>query len=385
MQLTSHVSRLWLAALIALAAALAAPAASAYPEFRFSTGAARCTMCHYSPDGGGLINDYGRFASEGQISRGGDGDFMHGLVDEPDWLATGADFRVAATARDRDADPELALFPMQGDIYSNFFAGDFSLAITLGVRAQVRESDSPLSRIVSREHYAMWQPDATGPYARVGRYFPTYGFRNVDHTSYMRRYLGLHTLEEKYALGGGVVEEEWEVHANAYMPAPVLPLDFSSPSVVGREATGGALYGEYRLGNDGTVGAQSKIDFTSDDARYLAGVLGSYYFDAPSLLANAQLDLGRQTFDFDPGPSRNQLAARLGLNYFPIQGLMLGASVERYDDDLSVSVQRDALSLSAQFFPLAHWEVMGMARFEAQGGEYGDASTLGLLMLHYYL
>lgn len=385
MQLKNIPPAPWLGALALAAALAAAPAASAYPEFRFSTGNTRCNMCHYSPDGGGLINDFGRFASESDISRGGDGDFMHGLVDEPDWLATGADFRVAATARERAPDAEFTFFPMQGDVYSNFFAGDFSLSVTLGVRAQARDSDFGLDRIVSREHYAMWQPGATGPYARLGRFFPTYGIRTVDHTSYTRRFLGLHSLEENYALGGGYVEDDWEFHANAYVPAPVLSLDIANPEVVGRPASGGALYYERRLDNDGTVGAQTKIDFTGDDARFLAGLLGAYYFDAPSLLAMAQLDVGRRTFDFEPGPGQNQLSAHLGLRYFPLEGLMLGAAAERYDDALSADVARDALSLTAQFFPLAHWEVMAMGKFETQGGELDDPDLLGMLMLHYYL
>ena len=383
MQLTS--ARAWICAGAAIAMLAAAPAASAYPEFQFSTGNTRCNMCHFSPDGGGLINNFGRFAAGNEISRGGDGSFMHGLVDEPDWLRTGADFRLAAMMRDNSADPELALFPMQGDVYTQLSGGDFSLSVTLGVRAQVREADALLSRVVSREHYAMWRPSTTGPYARAGRYFPTYGFRSVDHTSYMRRFLGLHSFEETYTVGGGVVENDWELHANAYVPAPVAPLDFSSPAVVGRAASGGALYYEHRFGRQGSVGAQTKIDFTSDDARYLAGLLGKWYFEAPSLLVMSQLDLGRQTFDFDPGPGRNQLAAHLGLNYFPLQGLMVGAAVERFDADLNVPVARDALRLSAQFFPLAHWEVLAMTRLETQGGDRGDPALLGMLMLHYYL
>lgn len=385
MQLTLR-RRLLLGASAAVAVLAAAPAASAYPEFRFSTGATRCNMCHYSPDGGGLIDDFGRFASESQISRGGDGDFMHGLVDEPDWLATGADFRVAATARDDRPDPELLLFPMQGDVYSNFMAGDFSLSVTLGVRAQARAGDFALDRIVSREHYLMWQPSETGPYARAGRYYPTYGFRTVDHTRYPRRFMDQHTLEENYSLGGGYIDEEWEFHANAYLPAPVLSLDFGEAHVVGRRARGGALYYERRLGGgQGTLGGQARADVTSDDARFTGGLLGAWYFDTPSLLGKAQLDLGRQNFRFDPGPGRNQLSARLGLSYFPIQGLMLGAAVERYDADLSARAERDALRLSAQFFPRAHWEVMATTVLESQGRDYGDPSALGMLMLHYYL
>ena len=40
--------------------ALAAGTAAAYPQLQFTTGATRCGECHVSPDGGGLLTDYGR-------------------------------------------------------------------------------------------------------------------------------------------------------------------------------------------------------------------------------------------------------------------------------------------------------------------------------------
>ena len=45
---------------VVLALAAGATSAHAYPQFQFSTGAETCKDCHYSPGGGGLINDYGR-------------------------------------------------------------------------------------------------------------------------------------------------------------------------------------------------------------------------------------------------------------------------------------------------------------------------------------
>src|SRR5260221_9627839 len=84
------------AAFICVLAALGAPReAAAYPQFQFSSGTTRCSQCHQSPGGGGLLTSWGRDESGDTISLGGDGAFLHGLVPMPSWLAPGGDLRFA--------------------------------------------------------------------------------------------------------------------------------------------------------------------------------------------------------------------------------------------------------------------------------------------------
>ncbi len=75
---------------VALVLAVAAGRAEAYPQFQLSLGADRCSKCHFSPAGGGLINDYGRDEAGSTISRGGDGRFLHGAWTPPSWLQLGS-------------------------------------------------------------------------------------------------------------------------------------------------------------------------------------------------------------------------------------------------------------------------------------------------------
>src|SRR4029077_2804034 len=112
-------------------------AAQAYPQFQFSSGTNRCSQCHYSPAGGGLITSWGRDESGDTISLGGDGAFLHGLWSPPSWLALGADVRLATIRNDVGGpeSPEVAYFPMQGDFYGRVaFSDAFSLNVTLGIR-----------------------------------------------------------------------------------------------------------------------------------------------------------------------------------------------------------------------------------------------------------
>ena len=93
--------------------------AAAYPQWQLVPGAVRCNECHYAPGGGGLINSYGRDAIGEQLSTfEGDGEFLHGKVTPPRWLALGGDLRGAFVANGVQ-DPNgatVAAFPMQADV-----------------------------------------------------------------------------------------------------------------------------------------------------------------------------------------------------------------------------------------------------------------------------
>src|SRR5450755_742957 len=148
-------------------------AASAYPQFQFASGTTRCSQCHYDPAGGGLITSWGRDESGDTISLGGDGAFLHGLWAPPSWLALGADVRLAALRNDVGGpeSPEYAAFPMQSDLYARLLFGDqVSLYLEGGVRGDTRPADTTIGgrldtvsdRLMSREHYLMFRPSATG-------------------------------------------------------------------------------------------------------------------------------------------------------------------------------------------------------------------------------
>lgn len=374
--------RIGTAAALVVGLVVAHGAAEAYPQFQLSTANSRCNLCHISPTGGGLLNDYGRSESGDTISQfGGDGSFLYGVYEEPTWLKLGVDLRGAALARQQTDDPEYYAFPMQGDTYVYLKGGPFSLYVNAGPRAQVRKPRaSVLDRFGSREHYLMWRPKTTGWYARAGRFLTPMGLRSQDHTTYTRRYLGLYTFEETYNLSVGTVGDESELHITAFAPIPA-DLQGSGP-----EAYGGVVYWEKRLLEDkAVVGAQARGAFAEVDRRYLVGGIGKYFFEGAKMMAMGELDFQLQQFDA-VGDARPQLAAHLELDYWPITGLMLGAYVDRFDQDMSVeNLARDAAALTINWFPLAHWEVMFLGKLEAQGNEYGDPNSIAMLQLHYYL
>lgn len=367
---------------VATALAGASGTAQAYPEFQLATGNGRCSLCHISPTGGGLINDYGRGESSAAVSQfGGNGDFMYGAYKEPDWVKLGVDLRGAFVAKQQVDDPEYYLFPMQGDTYAWFRIADWSLYTSVGPRAQVRPPrDSFLGRMGAREYWAMWRPKTTGYYARAGRFMMPFGLRSPDHRMYVRRDLGLGIWEETYNLSGGRVENEWEAHATLYTRVP------DALQGNGMRHTGLAALGEKRLGEEENlaVGLQARAGLGDLDRLYLVGGTGKYWLGGAKVLLMGELDLGYQDFTFGAA-GRPQLATWLGARYFPLQGLMLGAALERFDEDMTVKdVARDAATISVQYFPWAHWELHLFGKLEFQG-DYGDASSSAMIQLHYYL
>lgn len=366
-------------------ALLVATEAEAYPEFQFSKTATRCSLCHYSPSGGGLINGYGRSQAESEISMfGGNPDFLYGIWEQPEWIKLGVDLRGVVLIRENGADTDVLRFPMQGDTYANFFFGDFTIATIVGPRAQARTPRQGFGeRFHSREHWVMWRKRNRGPYVRAGRFFAPFGLRQQDHTVFNRRYLGFHSFEETYNLSGGFVENDWETHITAFTTPPgALYSVFSG----GPEQTGVAgLYERRILDRSGAVAGQAKIASSEIDVRYIAGGYGKYYLEAADLLLMAELDLTLQTFDAPGSDSRAQLTGYASATYFPVQGIMVGGSIQRHDTDLSVAdTGYDALQLSVQFFPRSHLELHAFGRTEFSG-DYSKARHLLFLMLHYWL
>src|SRR5215471_8450234 len=373
--------------------------ALAYPQFQFSSGTTRCGQCHYSPSGGGLITSWGRDESGDTISLGGDGSFLHGATTLPSWLALGADFRAAFLYNNVGGpeSPEIAkipigssfylpFFPMQLDVYGRAAYEAYSLNVTIGDRGVVRPVDPTLSgrtgdfaaRLMSREHYFMWRPSATGPYVRAGRFFAPYGLRLAEHIYFVRRYTGFNLYEETYNLSGGYVADDWEVHATAFLGIPTSLPDFLG--AVGIPESGGAVYAEKRFAGMAALGVQSRIGIASEEARYQGGAVGKLWIEQARLLVLAEADFIRQQV---PAASagQNQFVSYIGATYI-IRGFMAGAAYERFQEDLAVSgTGRNAYDAEVNLFPGAHFEVGLLGRYQkaqavAGGGPDSSAASL---------
>jgi hypothetical protein len=365
--------------------------AHAYPQFQFSSGTQRCAQCHYSPAGFGLLTSWGRDEGADTISRGGDGAFLNGVWTPPDWLALGADFRGAAIVNDAGSSgpPEVAVFPMQLDGYARAGFGDtgISLYVAGGFRGTTRPGDNSASAriesVISREHYLMWKPSATGAYVRAGRFYAPYGLRVAEHIYYIRSVTGFNLYEETYNVSGGYLAEDWELHVTAFTPPPnSLPLPLRSTAT----GSGVAAYAERRFDSSASLALQTRVSHNKEQTLIQGGTVGKLWIDRARILFMGELDLQRRSTS--GGDGVNQLVAYFGPTFFPVKGVMAALAIERYQEDLRVSgTAHSAVDLQLNYFPWAHCEVVLLARYQMNGTGLADgpADSLGMLQFHYYM
>lgn len=392
-RLTSFAAAL----VIGLGLLAASRSAQAYPQFQFSSGTTRCGQCHYSPSGGTLITSWGRDESGDTISLGGDGSFLHGLWAPPSWLGLGLDLRFAGLYNNVGGpeSPEVVGFPMQADAYVRAAYESVSLNVTIGDRGVARPPDPSLAgrssdfvaRLISREHYLMWRPSATGPYVRAGRFASPYGLRFAEHTYFVRRYTGYNLYEETYNLSGGYVAEDWELHVTGFAGIPASAPDFVG--AVGPRENGGVVYAEKRFSGMAALALQSRVGIGKDEARYQGGVVGKLWVEEARLLFLGEADVIHQQFKGASSNSQNQFVSYLGGTFF-VRGLLATLAYEAFQENLSVfSTLRNAYDAELNVFPWAHVEVGLFGRYQkaaaAMGGVDSGSASMAMLQLHYYL
>ena len=168
----------------------------------------RCTACHYSAAGGGLLTPYGRSLSREEISTFGRRDaeaeaggraeeeFLFGAVGSDSPLQLGLDLRpsqlrIEVAGRglpDRN-------FLMNLDLQAAWRDGDWTAYGTVGRR--------PGGGLVTYEHWLARQV-ADGVSVRGGRFLPAYGVRFADHTALSRDRLGLAEDDQIYGMELGI-------------------------------------------------------------------------------------------------------------------------------------------------------------------------------------
>jgi len=365
--------------------------AEAYPQFQFSSGTQRCAQCHYAPAGFGLLTSWGRDEGADTISRGGNGALLHGAWTPPDWLALGGDFRVAGIDNDAGSSgpPELAVFPMQADLAGRIGFGNTGLSLYVegGLRGTTRPGNdshaAQFESLMSREHYVMWKPSATGAYVRAGRFYAPYGLRMVEHIYYVRSVTGFNLYEETYNVSGGYLDEDWELHVTAFTPPPnSLPLALRSTA----KGSGGAIYGERRFASMASLALQARVAKSTDQTLYQGGVVGKLWLDSAKILFMGEFDLQRRATN--GGNGATQFVSYFGPTFFPVKGVMWSFALERYQEDLRVSgTAHSAVDVQINYFPWAHCEVVLLGRYQMNGTGLADgpADSLAMLQLHYYL
>ena len=170
---------------------------------------ARCTTCHFSPTGGGLLTPYGRSLTREELSTmgrghssapasgpGGEQAFLFGVLGSRlGNLSLGIDLRPGHLDVRFPGGEEKRDLLMNAEITAAYRAKGWTVYGELGRQPFAADG----TRVDSFEHWVGYQ-SSKGLGFRAGRFLPAYGIRFSDHTAFNRRPLGLDTFDQVYGL-----------------------------------------------------------------------------------------------------------------------------------------------------------------------------------------
>lgn len=168
----------------------------------------RCTSCHISPTGGGLLSSYGRALSGRELSMTGNRQPTDPNNATPDpeaqflWGALGdslGPLQLGIELRPSHIRSSFGPFTVTRNIMMN---ADIVAAVEKNgwtFYGQAGREPSPEVTFDSYEHWVGYQSEG-GLGFRAGRFFPAYGVRFADHTSYNREDLNFDKYDQVYGL-----------------------------------------------------------------------------------------------------------------------------------------------------------------------------------------
>jgi hypothetical protein len=363
-------------AALLLLAAVAAPAEPIFLSRQYS----RCTNCHYSPTGGGLLTPYGRSLSAEELSTTGahrgattpgrEQEFLYGaLGDAIRPVSLGIDLRPSHLDISSGGYSSTLDFFMNAELTAAAQAGGFTFYGELG--RQPRGADT---RVASFEHWVSYKaPSGIG--VRAGRFLPAYGVRFADHTAFTRAPLQLDNQNQVYALelsysgerqllqlsaGPGFADSVGHADERAFTASARWQYDLrprlvlvasglyrAASTVAARnEATGLAL---------GTAPLPHLTLWVQGDARFRDGPGGGTGY---ALLADAA--------------------------YEAYRGVWLRVSPQLLTAFGDTSAGETRIAAELNLFPRTHWNV-GLAYYHNRDRRSGVTSRTLLAQLHLYL
>ena len=200
--------------LLFLTIAIVSTASSAIAEPMFlARQYTRCTACHYSPSGGGLLTPYGRLLSHRELSTAGGSGTAPAAGEEDD--PHGEQAFLYGALGNALGPVHLGLEMRPSHLRIGFPGGhqDTNLLMNLDLIGAVQKNGwtayasagrEPAvggkdTRLISSEHWIAYGRDE-GVGIRAGRFMPAYGVRLADHTAYTRTYLGFDFDDQVYGL-----------------------------------------------------------------------------------------------------------------------------------------------------------------------------------------
>ncbi len=343
--------------------------ALAYPDF-IGYGYRSCTVCHFSPAGGGGLTDYGRalFATEiagkplwfqvndetlGEYSR-----FL-GKTTFPWWMRLGYKYR-ALSAQSNPGGPNESnrYLNMQNDLNSAFF---FTKKQSVALIATLGYTESALAiypnETMASDQHLFWR-ELYMKYALsreysvyVGLMDKTFGLRHPDHTANNRVRIGLGQNDQVHGAMLHKAQPDTDLFAHLWLGNLKASEDI--------RAVGGSVMYEKELLQQTAVGAGILSESGENIKRNLVAIhskiglqegnsfLAELGYTQQKASASAQLD---SIYFFSQGHIKL------------IRGLFIESAGQYTKEDLSSTAENFQWTLGFLWFPLQRIELRAAAR-----------------------
>lgn len=366
--------------LIGLALGAAASGASAEPAF-LSRQYTRCTTCHFSPTGGGLLTPYGRSLARNELSTTGAGHDAATGAPPAGALASLLDNRIGPVSVGVDVRPAHLDVRFEGgrmkrdllmtaDIIAAYHANDWTVYGELG-----REPRSSGAKIDSYEYWVARQP-AKGIGVRVGRFLPAYGVRFADHTAFTRGPLGLDTYDQVLGLE---VSQSGDRHLLQLTAAPGRADSIFEND--GSRAFIAAARMQRDLGSR-TVLVASGLFRGSSDAAPRNGMAGLSFGFAPTARLTTWTEVDARKQQGVSGAPAYALLNETSLEVH--RGVWLKFSPQLLTEAGNTAGGALRLAFEANLLPRARWNV-DASYYRDRGRQSGLVTKTLLAQLHLYL
>lgn len=330
----------------------------------------RCTACHYSPTGGGLLTPYGRLLSHRELSTtggtaaapaaGAEDDpqgeqaFLYGLLGEAlGPLHLGLEIRPSHLRIGFPGGHQDMNLLMNLDLSGALRMNGWTAYGTVGREppgAAVRNGRAVTdAAFISYEHWISFETEK-GVWIRAGRFLPAYGIRFADHTTYTRGPLDLDRNDQVYGveIGGTMGPSLVQVMVSPGRAEAILhDRDRRGFSAAGRW--------QFDLTPRATlVGSAFYRRATDVDPR--SGMVGGAFGYAPTSRVSIWTEVDRDLQTSAVGGSSWVMVNETAVEVY--RGIWLKVSPQiRTSNDAPGSSTLRRVALAADLLPRTHWKV----------------------------
>ncbi len=341
-----------------------------------------CIACHVSPNGGGLLTDYGRSLSKELMSTWGVSDNFaqpfFGAVKNRENVKFGGDLRTLQFYRKDKTTNTGELFPMQQNVEVGVQVSDkVMLVATAGLQQGPPQRAQRIGQFISERHYALWSPAPTSR-VRIGKFRQTFGINTDNHTRFIKQTFGFGSLSETYNLEFTQFYESYEVTLGSSLGR------IDNPRTPRTEQNLSAHY-TYYLNENSRVGGSLLVGESPLKRRTLSSVNAVLPLSKNWMLLS-ELDYERSHLSASPQDAIETVASFVKVGHTLFKGFMWYPLFEHFSvESVGGYTMNHQPGVGIQWWPVPHLNVQVEYLREVKNASYDNPEETGWVQFHVYL